>query len=171
MTRTVSLLRLVSAVPIEISEEWETGKTYLTMETSTLAHGCQSAFQNPQWSAPGYTPSGPIATCQLFPSCVSTDPAFPGSPATGLALQPRHGPRYRARSGAALCASIKAWFSFTKPWVTLRGHASEPPVELNVFLARACVSAAAFPSRPECNPGLNQASINVGITGRAEGLS
>jgi transposase-like protein len=32
-----SLLRLVSAVLIEISEEWETGKTYLTMETSSPA--------------------------------------------------------------------------------------------------------------------------------------
>jgi putative transposase len=32
-----SLLRLVSAVLIQISEEWETGKTYLTLETSSPA--------------------------------------------------------------------------------------------------------------------------------------
>ncbi len=32
-----SLLRLVSALPAETSEEWETGKRYLNMENHNLA--------------------------------------------------------------------------------------------------------------------------------------
>jgi len=33
-----SLLRLVSAILIETSEDWETGKTYLTMTTTAPAN-------------------------------------------------------------------------------------------------------------------------------------
>jgi transposase-like protein len=36
-----SLLRLVSAILSETSDEWETGKTYLTMPTNATAHGTQ----------------------------------------------------------------------------------------------------------------------------------
>ena len=36
-----SLLRLVSAILSEISEDWETGKIYLTMPENAPAHGTQ----------------------------------------------------------------------------------------------------------------------------------
>ena len=36
-----SLLRLVSAILSEISEDWETGKTYLTMTKQSTANGTQ----------------------------------------------------------------------------------------------------------------------------------
>ncbi|MCA9170111.1 MAG: transposase, partial [Planctomycetales bacterium] len=37
-----SLLRLVSAVLSEQSEEWETGKVYLTIPTNAIANGTQT---------------------------------------------------------------------------------------------------------------------------------
>jgi transposase-like protein len=36
-----SLLRLVSAILSEISDDWETGKTYLTMTKQATANGTQ----------------------------------------------------------------------------------------------------------------------------------
>ncbi len=36
-----SLLRLVSAILSEISDDWETGKTYLTMPKNAVANGTQ----------------------------------------------------------------------------------------------------------------------------------
>ena len=40
-----SLLRLVSAILSEISEDWETGKTYLTMTKQSTANGTQRKAQ------------------------------------------------------------------------------------------------------------------------------
>ncbi len=40
-----SLLRLVSAILSETSEDWETGKVYLTMPTTASANGTQRKAQ------------------------------------------------------------------------------------------------------------------------------